>query len=57
MACPLEEALERNRSRAEDKVDDHVIVTMHERIEIPESDKHPWERHCIPVDGTATTDL
>ena len=57
VTCPLEEALERNRSRAEGKVDDHVIAVMHERLELPDSDKRPWEKHSVIVDGTALVDL
>ena len=57
VSCPLEEALQRNRSRSEGRVEDHVIAAMHERLETPDSDKRPWEKYSSTVDGIVTVDL
>ncbi|XP_076461157.1 L-seryl-tRNA(Sec) kinase-like [Babylonia areolata] len=57
VACPLEEALQRNRSRAEDRVEDSVITAMHQRLEAPDSDKRPWEKYSASISGTSAADI
>ncbi|XP_070212118.1 L-seryl-tRNA(Sec) kinase-like isoform X2 [Littorina saxatilis] len=55
--CPLDEAMQRNRSRSEGRVEDHVILLMHVRLEVPDHRKHSWEKHSVTVDGTATVEV
>ncbi|KAL8570407.1 hypothetical protein ACOMHN_035825 [Nucella lapillus] len=57
VSCPLEEALQRNRSRTEDRVGDNIITLMHQRMETPDPDKRPWEKYSATVSGTSVFDV
>lgn len=57
VSCCLEEVRSRNAARSENKVTDHVIITMLDKFEIPDAVKRPWEKHSLTASGEATIDL
>lgn len=47
--CPIKIALSRNASRA-DGVAEDTIVKMYSKIEKPDPEKFPWEKHSVTLD-------
>lgn len=57
LSCPVEEAMARNGMREENKVAEHIILTMHERFEVPDPAKRPWEKYSLTVSTETSIDL